>query len=76
MKKELFIGIDFSKKTFDATVIDEEDPDRACYAQFENTGEGCVTFLKRVKRQTGLPVESWLFCGEHTGLYSVVLSEF
>jgi transposase len=76
MKKKLFIGIDFSKKTFDATVIDEEGVKEGVYAQFANTQEGCVMFLKWVKGQTKRPMELWMFCGEHTGLYSVLLSGF
>ncbi|MDR1223767.1 MAG: hypothetical protein LBL07_12960 [Tannerella sp.] len=63
MKKELFIGIDFSKKTFDATVIDEDDLDKVSYAEFESTRDGCIAFLKWVKRQTRRPAGSWLFCG-------------
>jgi transposase len=76
MKKKLFIGIDFSKKTFDASVIDSDDLEKVSWQQFENTPDGCVLLLKWVKEQTRQPKDSWLFCGEHTGLYGVVLSEF
>jgi hypothetical protein len=76
MKKELFIGIDFSKKTFEASVIDGNDLETANWKQFENTAEGRVLLLKWVKEQARRPKELWLSCGEHTGLYGVLLSEF
>ena len=76
MKKSLFIGIDFSKKTFDVSVIHSKDLQSLDYQQFENSKEGCISLLKWVKELTDEPIESWLFCGEHTGLYSIFLSEY
>ena len=32
--------------------------------------------LRWIKSMTQEPCDNWLFCGEHTGLYSVCLSEF
>ena len=76
MKKNLFIGIDFSKKTFDVSVLHHSNLLSAAYQQFDNNKEGCAGLLKWVKSLTKVPVEGWLFCGEHTGLYSLCLSEF
>lgn len=76
MKKKLFIGIDFSKKTFDVSVIHQDNLQAVDYQQFENSKEGCVSLLKWLKMLTKEPCENWLFCGEHTGLYSICLSEF
>jgi len=76
MKKSLFIGIDFSKKSFDVSVIHCNNLQAVDYQQFENSKEGCVSLLKWLKALTKQPYESWLFCGEHTGLYSLCLSEF
>ena len=76
MKKSLFIGIDFSKKTFDVSVIHSNNLQSADYLQFENSKEGCISLLKRVKELTDEPGECWQFCGEHTGLYSILLSEY
>jgi transposase len=76
MKKSLFIGIDFSKKTLDVSVIHQDDLQSAYYQRFDNSKEGCTALLNRVASLTGEPCESWLFCGEHTGLYSLCLSEF
>jgi transposase len=76
MKKKLFIGIDFSKKTFDVSVIHGSDLEEVKYKQFENTPKGCEELLKWTKKQTVLSMEDGLFCGEHTGLYGILLSEF
>jgi len=75
MEKKLFIGIDFSKKTFDVSVIDSYRV-KIGYQQFENSKEGCAGLLGWIKTLTKQPDIYWLFCGEHTGLYSLVLSEF
>jgi len=76
MEKKLFIGIDFSKKTFDVSVIHFNNLQAVDYQQFENSKEGCLSLLKWIKTVSKQPNSSWLFCGEHTGLYSICLSEF
>jgi transposase len=76
MEKTLFIGIDFSKKTFDVSVIHQNNLQMKGYQQFENSSEGCIALLQWVKTLSKESFGSWLFCGEHTGLYSVCLSEF
>jgi transposase len=76
MKKKLFIGVDFSKKTFDVAIIHQNNIELIDYQQFENNKEGCAALLKWVKTLSDEPFANWLFCGEHTGLYSVCLSEF
>lgn len=76
MNKSLFIGIDFSKKTLDVSAVCSDNPGMVIYQQFENSKEGCSSLLKWLKGETKEPRENWLFCGEHTGLYSVLLSEF
>jgi transposase len=71
--KKIFIGIDFSKETFDVSVLDRrhEDEEKVNHAQFENNPEGYAAMLKWIKAVAGKQTEEWLFCGEHTGLYSV-----
>lgn len=76
MEKSLFIGIDFSKKTFDVSVIHRRNLQAADYRQFANSKEGCMSLLKWIGSLTEECRKSWLFCGEHTGLYSLCLSEF
>lgn len=76
--KKLVIGIDFSKETFDVSLVSIEQPGLAptAHAQFGNTREGCVALLKWISGQTTLPRKEWLFCGEDTGLYSILVTEF
>lgn len=76
MKKTLFIGIDFSKKTFDVSVIHQNNLQAVDYQQFDNSKAGCIALFKWIKSLTTEPSANWLFCGEHTGLYCICLSEF
>lgn len=81
--KKISIGIDFSKETFDATIMcrvgDSFNEVRHC--KFDNDNAGYRAFLKWVKTEVKcLPdcnvKTDWLFCGEHTGTCSVGLSDF
>jgi len=76
MEKTLFIGIDFSKKTFDVSVMHRSNLQAEDYKQFENSKEGCIALLQWLKTLSKESPEKWLFCGEQTGLYSICLSEF
>lgn len=78
--KKIFIGIDFSKEKFDATVIKavgvEECAERK-HEVFDNKVSGFRRLLRWVKsvadeQDTGL----WLFCGENTGGYSKALCNY
>ena len=78
--KKIFIGIDFSKEKFDATVIKavgvEECAERM-HEVFDNKVSGFRRLLRWVKsvadeQDTGL----WLFCGENTGGYSKALCNY
>jgi len=76
MKKFLFIGIDFSKSKFDVTVLKSIDQQDYAQAIFLNEPKGFNDFLKWLYRQSDVPQKDWLFCGEHTGLYSRGLARF
>ena len=76
MEKKLFIGIDFSKNTFDVSIIHRDCLESSSYQRFDNNKECGAHMFKWIKTLTKTPCENWLFCGEHTGLYSIVLSEF
>jgi len=76
MKKFLFIGIDFSKSTFDVTLLENIGQQNFVQEQFENEPQGYKSFLKWLVKQSKIKRDCWLFCGEHTGLYSRGLSEF
>jgi hypothetical protein len=45
-KKKLFIGIDFSKLTFDVTYFEAIEPDKKHYKKFDNTEEGFCDMIK------------------------------
>ena len=76
MKKFLFIGIDFSKSKFDVSVIKNADEKSCAQSTFENDEKGYKSFLKWLPKQSDIKREEWLFCGEHTGVYSRGLSNF
>lgn len=76
MKKFLFIGIDFSKSKFDVTVLKCIEQQDFAQATFDNELKGYVAFLKWVSKQSDVKSQDWLFCGEHTGLYSKQLSDY
>lgn len=70
MKKNVIIGIDFSKLTLDVTFLKTDNIDLQYYQQFENTEAGCKALIKWVK-QSFNESSDWLVCGEFTGIYSM-----
>ena len=77
--KKVFIGIDFSKQKFDATVIKAEgitEISVRVHSSFTNAVKGYREFLRWVKENASqTDISEWLFCGEDTGIYSVPLSK-
>ena len=72
--KKIFIGIDFSKKTFDATVLKANLlHEKGEHRQFSNNKNGALKLIKWVEKIGAR--EECLFCGEDTGLYSKIVSE-
>ena len=78
--KKIFIGIDFSKEKFDATVIRAEGVEERAERQhevFDNKVSGFRRLIKWVKRVAdSLDTSLWLFCGENTGGYSRALCNY
>ncbi len=77
--KKIFIGIDFSKKKFDATAIFAENQFTQCrksvYQTFRNNREGFRNLMDWTARiAPGADKDDFLFCGENTGIYSEFLS--
>ena len=70
MKKNVIIGIDFSKETVDVTCFNVSSQDVTHYDQFDNTEEGCINIIKWVKKLFK-DTSDWLVCGEFTGHYSM-----
>lgn len=74
--KKISVGIDFAKEKFDVTLINVEDGTSE-YSQFTNDRAGARGLLRLVKRfAKGTDSEEWIFCGEHTGCYSLTLAKF
>lgn len=75
--KNYFIGIDFSKKTFDATVLKKDEPcGLGVHQVFNNTESGINNFKKWIIKTTEMnKKESILICGENTGVYSKLVSD-
>jgi transposase len=73
MKKRVFIGIDFSKQTLDASFFYGEEPEVIFHEQVENSEAGCIKLIKRIKHRFS-DIDRWLFCGEYTGIYSMTLA--
>lgn len=77
--KKIFIGIDFSKEKFDVTLIHAEGVKEcapSAHEVFDNKLSGFRRLLRWVKSQAGEEADTWLFCGENTGGYSIALSNF
>lgn len=77
---KIFIGIDFSKEKFDATVITAEGVDEKrdrIHDVFSNDVKGFRKFEKWCRScASDVDLEHWLFCGEDTGGYSRPLSSW
>ena len=82
--KNIIIGIDFSKETFDATVLDLTKSNgvlpasiNGMHEKFQNRKRGFQQLLAWVKKVTKqMPSKDWVFCGEQTGRYSQELCDF
>ena len=64
--KKIFIGIDFSKEKFDATLIKAEGLKECApsmHEVFDNKTSGFRRLVRWVKAQSeGLPIDTWIFC--------------
>lgn len=78
--KKIFIGIDFSKEKFDASLIKAEGLKECApsvHEVFDNKASGFRRLVRWVKSQSEeVPADAWLFCGENTGGYSIALSNY
>ncbi len=73
-----FIGIDMSKAWFDASLTIDGQIETMAHRRFDNTKAGFELFLKWIrahfnKRKLN---PSFLFCMEHTGVYTLPLCHF
>jgi transposase len=64
-----FVGIDVSKKTFDATLLRSEDPSTTIHRCFEQSISGYKAFIHWLKDEDVCIGADVLICLEHTGIY-------
>jgi len=76
VKVKNFIGIDVSKKTFDAALIKNFNRQIIIHAQFENTQQGLEAFTKWLKAQGVSMDDSTVVCMEHTGIYNYPILQY
>jgi len=74
MKKEVIVGIDVSKKWLDAHILYKATT--GINLRIDNTKAGILKLCKQIEKSTSVPSTQWLFCMEHTGLYSYQLNSF
>ena len=79
--KKIFIGIDVSKKTLDASVIIpsqcDDQPLIKAYGKFENRRGGFRKMVAMVRKEAkGIDTSEWLFCCETTGAYDTQLCDY
>jgi transposase len=72
-KHQLFIGVDVSKATLDVAVLVKEEHNILYQQQYENTRLGCIRLLRELKKLCKTDAEQYLFCMEHTGIYTIPL---
>lgn len=74
--KKVFIGIDFSKGSIDVAVLIDCDKKEFISNKFSNDQIGFESLVLWVESVVSNSKTDWLFCGEHTGLYSIALTGF
>jgi transposase len=79
--KKIFIGIDVSKKTIDASVIipslTGDKPILQAYGKFDNKPSGFRKMVAMVRKSSaGIDTLEWVFCCETTGGYDVVMCDY
>ncbi len=65
---KIFVGIDISKKTFDAALLSSYHPLAVRHACFNQNINGFHAFIAWLTEQDA-PLSEVLFCMEHTGIY-------
>jgi len=74
--KKVFIGIDFSKLSIDVAILMDSQRKEFVSNKFINEISGFQQLIEWVSSCISIPPSAWLFCGEHTGLYSIALTGF
>jgi hypothetical protein len=71
-----FVGIDISKKTFDAAVVKLNTPGEIIHQCFSQNPDGYKSFVRWLADQQIIIDEQLLICMEHTGMYINSMVDF
>lgn len=74
MNYKWFIGIDISKKTFDAVLFKNDLQKKSPHSKFDNNQNGYKALKQWLSKQKVILSDA-LFCIEHTGVYGLELTE-
>jgi len=75
-KHQVFIGIDVSKSKFDVCVLESINYSTIFQETYPNDRKGIQQMHRHLLKQVKVDVSAWLFCLEHTGIYTMPLSCF
>src|SRR5687767_12845592 len=75
-KHRVFIGVDVSKNKLDVCVFDSDKHIILTQLTVENTNEAIKQLYKQLKKELKLETTEWMFCMEHTGIYSMPFCYF
>lgn len=71
METKLFVGCDISQDYFNYCLRNKQQI--LLEGKVQNTATAIRSWLKELKEQHGIELESVLFCMEHTGIYNTIL---
>lgn len=78
--KKFFVGIDFSKRKMDVSIVEKESPEQVfAYKQFVNNAKGANEMCNWVEHTTNASTKhdgEVLFCCEHTGSYCLEVCDY
>ena len=78
--KKFFVGIDFSKRRMDVSIVEKDFPEQTIdYKQFINNAEGAKEMCEWVEYTTNTSTKfegEVLFCCEHTGSYCLEVCDY
>jgi transposase len=75
-KHQIFIGVDVSKNKLDVCVLDSATHAILLHFTIENNVKSITHLYNRLKKELKAEVSAWMFCMEHTGVYTMPLCYF
>jgi len=71
-----FVGIDISKLSFDAALLQVKEPGKVIHRQFQQTAKGFIELKEWLQGRGVIFDENTLCCMEYTGIYNTRLVDF